>query len=79
MTMRRLTIFLLRCYQAVLSPFLGNNCRYYPNCSSYTIQAIEQYGVIKGSWMGFRRVMRCHPWHEGGYDPVPEHCCNHKH
>ncbi|MCO5211684.1 MAG: membrane protein insertion efficiency factor YidD [Caldilinea sp.] len=50
---------------------LGSNCRFYPTCSSYTYQAIEKYGVAKGSWMGFKRILRCNPWNKGGFDPVP--------
>ncbi len=61
----------IRAYQKVLSPFLGSNCRYYPTCSSYTYEAIEIHGAAKGSWLGIKRIGRCHPWHEGGLDPVP--------
>jgi putative membrane protein insertion efficiency factor len=63
---------LIRAYALLISPFLGNNCRYYPSCSSYTQEAIEKHGALKGLWLGLRRVARCHPFHEGGYDPVPE-------
>lgn len=69
--MRKLAILLIRGYALLISPFLGNNCRYHPSCSSYTAEAIELHGVLKGSWIGLRRIGRCHPWHEGGYDPVP--------
>ncbi|GIV67590.1 membrane protein insertion efficiency factor YidD [Caldilinea sp.] len=69
--MRQLTLALIRFYQKFVSPLLGNNCRFYPTCSSYTYQAIEKYGVAKGSWMGMKRILRCHPWNPGGYDPVP--------
>jgi putative membrane protein insertion efficiency factor len=77
-----LLIKLVRGYQLLLSPVLGSSCRYYPTCSSYMIQAIEIHGVLKGSWMGLRRISRCHPWHEGGIDPVPgspeaSACCEH--
>jgi putative membrane protein insertion efficiency factor len=75
--MRRLVIFLLRCYQAVLSPITGNHCRFYPSCSSYALQAIEQHGLPRGGWLALRRVAKCHPWHEGGLDPVPP--CPHSH
>ena len=62
----------IRIYQLIGSPWLGRQCRYYPTCSSYTAQAIERFGVWRGSWMGARRIGRCHPWHEGGVDLVPE-------
>jgi putative membrane protein insertion efficiency factor len=58
-------------YQRVISPLLGPACRYEPSCSEYTRQAIEKYGVARGGWMGMKRIVRCHPLHEGGYDPVP--------
>ena len=69
--MRRLLIFVISCYQVCLSPFLGNNCRFYPCCSNYAREAIANHGVVKGSYLGMRRLARCHPWHEGGVDPVP--------
>ena len=65
------TIAIIRAYQKVLSPFLGRNCRYYPTCSQYTLEAVEIHGAAHGSWLGIRRIGRCHPWHEGGLDPVP--------
>ncbi len=65
-----LMISLIRLYQLFISPLLGNNCRYYPTCSQYAIEAIEKKGIIKGSWMAVKRICRCHPWHDGGYDPV---------
>lgn len=70
--MRRILVWLIRAYAYFISPFLGNNCRFYPSCSAYAQQALTQYGVMKGSWLSLRRISRCHPWHEGGYDPVPE-------
>ena len=63
-------ISLIRFYQLCISPLLGNNCRYYPTCSQYAIEAIEKKGIIRGSWMAVKRICRCHPWHAGGYDPV---------
>ena len=63
-------ISLIRFYQLCISPLLGNNCRYYPTCSQYAIEAIEKKGIIRGSWMAVKRICRCHPWHTGGYDPV---------
>ncbi len=71
MIIRRLLVALIHGYQYLLSPFLGNNCRYHPSCSHYACEAIERYGVLRGSWMGIKRIARCHPFHPGGYDPVP--------
>jgi putative membrane protein insertion efficiency factor len=70
--LKRPMILLVRGYQLLISPFLGNNCRYMPSCSAYTIEAMEKWGAWRGLWLGIRRVARCHPFHEGGYDPVPE-------
>jgi putative membrane protein insertion efficiency factor len=64
-------IFLIRVYQAIVSPILGPACRFYPSCSEYAIQALTRYGVIKGTYLAVKRVMRCHPFHPGGVDPVP--------
>ena len=75
--MRRFLIFLINCYKWTLSPLLGNHCRFYPSCSSYALEAIENHGVVKGSWLALQRLSRCHPWHEGGEDPVPP--CSHSH
>ncbi|MDH4207764.1 MAG: membrane protein insertion efficiency factor YidD [Anaerolineae bacterium] len=61
----------IRLYRRWISPALAPSCRYVPSCSQYAYQAIEKYGVIKGSWLGIKRVLRCHPLHPGGYDPVP--------
>lgn len=68
--MRKIFILLIRFYQLAISPYLGPNCRYTPTCSAYAIQAIEKYGALKGGWMAFKRILRCHPFHKGGYDPV---------
>lgn len=70
--MRALLIALIRIYQLFVSPLLGNHCRFYPSCSQYAREAIKQYGVLRGGWLAIRRLLRCHPWHPGGVDPVPE-------
>lgn len=68
---RNVCVVILRFYRAVISPLYGDVCRYYPSCSSYALQAIQQRGVIRGIWLGTRRLARCHPWAEGGIDDVP--------
>ena len=62
---------LIRGYQLIVSPVLGPACRFYPSCSQYASLAINRYGVVKGSYMAIRRLLRCHPFHPGGFDPVP--------
>lgn len=62
----------IRFYQKLVSPGLGANCRYRPTCSSYAAEAISRFGVVKGGWLGMRRIGRCHPLRPGGYDPVPD-------
>lgn len=71
----RFLTLLIRAYQYLISPFLGSNCRFYPTCSSYAIEAIRTHGPIKGSWLAIRRILRCHPFSEGGIDPVPPSQC----
>ncbi len=66
-----IAISIVRSYQRWLSPLLGNNCRFTPTCSSYTIEAINNFGVLKGSWLASKRILRCHPLNAGGLDPVP--------
>jgi putative membrane protein insertion efficiency factor len=61
----------IRFYQLAISPIMPAACRYYPTCSNYAIEAIDKYGALKGGWMAARRIMRCHPFRPGGYDPVP--------
>lgn len=61
----------IRGYQRYISPLLPDACIYIPTCSQYAVEAIEKYGVVKGCWLGVRRILRCHPFHAGGYDPVP--------
>lgn len=66
-----LLMALVRGYQVAISPLLPAACRYVPTCSSYALEALQRYGAAKGSWLAFRRILRCHPLHSGGYDPVP--------
>jgi len=64
-------ILLIKVYQLFISPLFPSSCRYTPTCSHYTVEALKKYGVIKGSWLGIKRISRCHPWGGSGYDPVP--------
>ena len=64
-------IWLVRAYQLIVSPFIPPSCRFHPTCSHYAIEALEKHGALKGGWLALRRVLRCHPWHPGGHDPVP--------
>jgi len=68
----RATMFLIKMYKRFISPMLGNNCRFYPTCSTYTYHAIEKHGIIKGGYLGTKRILKCNPFFEGGLDPVPE-------
>ena len=69
--MKELALALIRFYKRFISPILTPSCRFEPTCSVYTYQAIERYGVVKGGWLGLKRIARCHPLNPGGYDPVP--------
>lgn len=69
--MTRILLVLIRAYQYLVSPMLGPSCRFTPTCSEYAVEALKKYGVIKGGWLSVKRVGRCHPWHDGGYDPLP--------
>ena len=69
--MKRLLLLLVQFYRTAVSPLLPPTCRYYPTCSAYAMEAIERYGTRRGGWMALRRILRCHPFHRGGYDPVP--------
>ena len=69
--MGRVVLTVIALYRFVLSPMLGNNCRFAPSCSEYTHDAIVKFGVFNGCWMGLKRILRCHPWNPGGYDPLP--------
>ena len=68
---RQLVVGFIRLYQWIISPVLGQHCRFYPNCSTYAIQAINEYGIFYGTWLIVRRLLRCHPWHPGGIDNLP--------
>ncbi len=68
---RLLFIVMIRGYQQVISPLTPPSCRFVPTCSAYAIEALQRYGVVKGSWLAIKRIARCHPWNPGGYDPVP--------
>ncbi len=69
--MSKLLLIPIRFYQRWISPWLPPSCRFYPSCSEYACQAIEKYGALRGGWLSVRRVARCHPFHPGGFDPVP--------
>ena len=68
---QKILIAFVRAYQLGISPYIGAHCRYTPTCSASFIEAVEKYGAFKGSWLGIKRILRCHPGHPGGYDPVP--------
>lgn len=69
--MARILLRLLTMYRLTISPFLGRNCRFFPTCSDYATEALSRYGAARGSWLTLKRITRCHPWHPGGFDPVP--------
>ncbi len=85
--MKTLLLLVLHAYQLGISPFLGQRCRFFPTCSNYAAEAIQEHGALKGSVLAARRLCKCHPWHPGGFDPVPKnpsknpsaapHGCNH--
>jgi putative membrane protein insertion efficiency factor len=68
---KNLALLCINIYRHAISPFLSPSCRYVPTCSEYALIAIRRYGFLKGGWMSVKRISRCHPWHPGGYDPVP--------
>ena len=63
-------IYLIDIYKYLISPLLGNNCRFLPTCSEYTKDSIVKFGLVKGCWLGLKRILKCHPWGKGGYDPI---------
>jgi putative membrane protein insertion efficiency factor len=69
--MKHMLLFLIRAYRYLLSPFIGQHCRFTPSCSEYALEAVERYGALKGGWLAVKRLGRCHPFAPGGYDPVP--------
>ena len=68
--LKKIIILLIRGYQIFISPIMPGKCRFYPTCSTYFVQAVEKYGPCKGSLLGIKRILKCHPFHEGGYDPL---------
>lgn len=70
--MKALLLLLIRGYQLAISPLLGRHCRFLPTCSAYTFEAVQRFGAVKGAYLGLRRLLKCHPFHAGGHDPVPE-------
>jgi uncharacterized protein len=69
--MKRVLVALIHGYQYVISPFLGLHCRFHPTCSEYALEALQRHGALRGIWLAMKRLLRCHPWHPGGFDPVP--------
>ena len=69
--MKSILLALIRAYRLVLSPWWGRQCRFTPTCSEFALEAIERHGAPRGTWLALRRIGRCHPWHAGGFDPVP--------
>ena len=70
--MQQIAVFIIKGYRYLISPLLGNHCRYYPSCSSYALTALQRFGFFRGGYLSVKRLSRCHPWHEGGVDMVPE-------
>ncbi|MGM0787572.1 MAG: membrane protein insertion efficiency factor YidD [Thermodesulfobacteriota bacterium] len=70
--MKYLFMFIIKAYQALVSPVIGARCRFYPSCSEYALESFRRYGSLRGGWLALRRLVKCHPFHPGGIDPVPE-------
>lgn len=70
--MKNILKIIIKFYQVLISPFFGKKCRFYPSCSAYALQALNKHGTIKGGYLSVKRILRCHPWNDGGYDPVPD-------
>jgi hypothetical protein len=70
--MKYIFIYIIKAYRIIISPFLPDACRFYPTCSAYSIEAIEKFGIFTGIWFSIKRILKCHPFHPGGYDPIPE-------
>ena len=70
--MKKILMSIIKIYQRTISPLTPPSCRFHPTCSHYGLEALETHGALKGSWLAIRRISKCHPFHEGGYDPVPE-------
>jgi len=70
--MKTILLILLRAYKLGISPFLGQNCRFYPSCSDYAADAVREHGAVRGGALAAKRLCKCHPWHPGGFDPVPQ-------
>lgn len=74
--MQKIVIAVIRAYQYLISPYLGSHCRFHPSCSCYALNALKTHGTWRGISLSVKRLSRCHPWHEGGYDPVPDNINN---
>jgi uncharacterized protein len=69
---KKILLVIIRFYQRAISPYKPRSCRFYPSCSHYSLDAVQKHGALRGSWLSFKRIIKCHPLHPGGYDPVPE-------
>lgn len=70
--MKYILILIIKFYRIFISPLFGKKCRFYPSCSAYALQSLDKHGIIKGGYLSVKRILRCHPWNDGGYDPVPD-------